>query len=84
VEAIRRNGDALGARNLHSFESRGKRVFKNGALVGRKFSQNVAHHLPGLAATDADFQARERIIAEVLEDGFDAVVTTGRAFFAKA
>lgn len=44
----------------------------------------MAHHLARLTATDADLQAREGIIAKVLEDGLDAIMATCRAFFAEA
>jgi len=83
VIAVRRGGDALGTRKLHSFESGGKRVFEERALVGRKFPEHVADHVAGLAGADADFEAREEVGPEVFEDGFDAIVATGGAFFAE-
>ncbi len=84
MEAVRRGGDALGARKLHGFESSGKHVFQQGLLVRGEFSEDVAGHFAGLASTDAELEAREDVVAEVLEDGFNAVVATGGAFFAEA
>ena len=82
--AVRRGGDALGARKLHSFQSRGKRVFEKRPFVGGKFPEHMADHFPWLAAADANFKPREFVGAEVLEDGFDPIVSAGGAFFAKA
>ena len=84
MEAMRRGGDALRTRNLHGFQRGGKHVFKQQPFVGRKLAEHVADHFAGLAATDADFKARKDIGPEMLNDGFDPIVTTRRAFFAEA
>ena len=81
--AIRRSGDSLGARKLHGFQSSGKHVFEIGFLVRGKPAKDVADHFARLAAADSEFQAGKFVISEMLEDGFDAVVATGGAFFAK-
>ena len=75
--AIRRGGDALGTRKLHSLEGCGKRVFQHRALVRREFPQNVTDHFTRLAAADPDLETRKNVGVEVLEDGLDAVVTPG-------
>lgn len=43
----------------------------------------MADHVSRLAAADADFEAREDIAAEVFDDGFDAIMASGGAFFAE-
>ena len=80
---MRRSGDALGARKLHGIESGGKHVFEKRFFVGGKFPEHVADHLAGFAAADAELEAREDVGAEVLEDGLDAVMAAGGAFFAE-
>ena len=82
--AIRRSGDSLGARKLHGFQSSGKHVLENRLLIRGKLAKDMANHFAGLAAADSEFQPGELVAPEVLEDGFDAVVSAGRAFFAEA
>ena len=80
---VRRSGDALGTRKLHSFQSGGKRVFEKRSLVWGKFSEHMADHVSGLATADADLEAREGIGAEMFEHGLDAVVASSGTFFAE-
>jgi hypothetical protein len=49
VVSVRRCGDPLGTRKLHSFQGACKRVFKQRLLVLRKFTQNVVAHLAKIA-----------------------------------
>jgi hypothetical protein len=83
VVAVRRGGDSLGTRKLHGFQSRGKRVFKQRALVGRKFPEHVPDHVSRLAAADADLEAGKLVGAEMLDERLDAVVAAGGALFAE-
>jgi hypothetical protein len=69
---------------LHGLHGRGKRVFKQRELAGAEFSQHMAGHVSRLAGTDPDLEPRETVGAEVLDDRFDAIVSTCGSFFAES
>ena len=84
VVAIRRSGDALGARKLNGFQGGGKHVFQRRAFVRSEFPEDVADHFAGLATADAELEAGECVIAKMLKDGLDAIMAASGAFFAEA
>ncbi len=81
MKTVRRSSDSLGARKLHGIDGSGKHDFEQLLLVRGELAEDMADHFAGLAAADAELEAGKCVGAEVLEDGFDAVVAAGGAFF---
>ncbi len=80
METVRRGGETLGTRKLHRCEGGGKRVFLHRALIRSEFPQDMADHFSRLAAADAHLQPGEGVRVQVLDDGFDAVVSSRGTF----
>ena len=74
----------MGARKLHGIHCGGKHVFEMWPLVGGKFPEHVAGHFAGFAGTDAELESGKCVGAEVLDNGFNAVVAACGAFFPEA
>lgn len=81
VEAVRGASNSFGTRSLNGVTGSGKCVFNHATFIRGKFSEHVANEFPRDATADADFEARENIGAEVLKNGFDAIVPSGGSFF---